>query len=119
MGVHRAARICAASHGGQIVLSQTTRDLLLDETGVAYLDLGVHPLKDFAQPQRLYQVVDPRLPREFPPLKPPRDRATTLPAPATSLIGRDTELEALRTLARRPEVRLMTLRVWASQWPRL
>ena len=58
MGVHRAARICATSHGGQIVLSQMTRDLLLDEAGVAYLDLGVHPLKDFAQPQHLYQVVD-------------------------------------------------------------
>ena len=82
---------------------------LLDETGVAYLDLGVHPLKDFAQPQRLYQVVDPRLPHEFPPLKTPRDRPTNLPTPATSLIGRDTELEALRTLARRPEVRLITL----------
>ena len=109
MGVHRAARICAASHGGQIVLSQMTRDLLLDETGVAYLDLGVHPLKDFAQPQRLYQVVDPRLPHEFPPLRTPLDRPTNLPAPATSLIGRDTELQALRTLARRPEVRLMTL----------
>src|SRR5918993_21673 len=109
MGVHRAARICAASHGGQIVLSQTTRDLLLDETSVACLDLGVHPLKDFAQPQRLYQVVDPRLPHEFPPLKTQLDRPTNLPAPATSLIGRDTELEAIRALARRPEVRLITL----------
>ena len=109
MGVHRAARTALPVTAARSCCQQTTRDFLLDETGVAYLDLGVHPLKDFAQPQRLYQVVDPRLPHEFSPLKTPRDRPTNLPAPATSLIGREAELEAIRTLTRRPEVRLITL----------
>jgi len=109
MGVHRTARICAAGHGDQIVLSQTTRDLLQDESGVACLDLGVHPLKDFAQPQRLYQLVDPRLPQAFPSLRTPLDRQTNITTPPTRLVGRENELEAIRALARRPEVRLITL----------
>jgi len=109
MGVHRTARICAAGHGDQIVLSQTTRDLLQDESGVACLDLGVHPLKDFAQPQRLYQLVDPRLPQAFPSLRTPLDRQTNITTPPTRLVGRENELEAISALARRPEVRLITL----------
>ena len=53
LDVHRAARICAAAHGGQVVLSQTTRDLDDDEAR----DLGEHRLKDLTQPQRLFQLV--------------------------------------------------------------
>ena len=109
LGVHRTARICAAGHGDQIVLSQTSHDLLEDQSGVACLDLGVHPLKDFDKPQRLYQIVDPRLPQAFPPLRTPLHRPTNLTIPPTPLIGRDNELETIRTLARRPEVRLITL----------
>src|SRR5947208_15393490 len=52
LDVHRAARICAAAHGGQVVLSHTTRDLAAVET----LDLGEHRLKDLTQPQRLHQL---------------------------------------------------------------
>ena len=109
MGVHRAARISAAGHGDQIVLSQTTHDLIEDETGIACLDLGVHPLKDFAKPQRLYQLVDPRLPQTFPPLRTQLLRPTNLTISPTPLVGREKELDAIRALARRPEVRLITL----------
>src|SRR3990172_8309257 len=65
MDVHRAARICQAGHGGQILLSQTTSDLIEDDlpVGVGLRDLGRHRLKDLAQPQHLYQVVAAGVPR--------------------------------------------------------
>jgi class 3 adenylate cyclase len=88
IGVHRAARISAAAHGDQIVLSQTTRDLLEDASGVSCLDLGVHPLKDFARPQQLYQRVDPRLPQACPPLRTQLRRPTNLAISPTALVGR-------------------------------
>jgi DNA-binding NarL/FixJ family response regulator/class 3 adenylate cyclase len=72
LSVHRAARICSAGHGGQILLSQTTHALLEDEEedlpGVPR-DLGEQRLKDFDRPVRLYQLVVPELKEEFPPLR--------------------------------------------------
>lgn len=109
IGVHRTARISAAGHGDQIVLSQATRELLQDDAGIACLDLGLHPLKDFAEPQRLYQLVDPRLPRDFPPLRTARERASSIAPAPTPLVGREAELVALGALARRPDARLVTL----------
>lgn len=71
VGVHRAARICAAGHGGQILLSNATagivEDLNLPE--VALVDLGEHRLKDLEQPQRLVQIVAKGLSDTFPPLR--------------------------------------------------
>jgi class 3 adenylate cyclase len=72
LGVHRAARIGAAGHGDQVIVSQATRDLLEDDPAIQCDDLGSHLLKDFLQPQRLFQLVDPDLRREFPPLPPAR-----------------------------------------------
>jgi class 3 adenylate cyclase len=69
MGVHRAARIAASAHGGQVVVSQAARDVLEDDSGFEFADLGEHVLKDFPQPQRLYQLLVPELPKEFPPLR--------------------------------------------------
>jgi len=109
MGVHRTARISATGHGGQIVLSQATRELLQDAAGMACLDLGLHPLKDFAEPQRLYQLVDPSLTRDFPPLRTSRERPTNIAPAPTPLVGREAELAALHALALRPDVRLITL----------
>ena len=109
IGVHRTARISATGHGGQIVLSQATRELLQDDAGIVCVDLGLHPLKDFEQPQRLYQLVDPRLPRDFPPLRTARRQPTNIVAPPTPLVGRESELAALKALSRRPGVRLVTL----------
>jgi len=69
VAVHRAARISSAAHGGQILLSQTTRELLEDEEEVGLVtvrDLGVHRLKDLDRPARLFQAVAPGLRRDFP-----------------------------------------------------
>ena len=64
--VHRAARICAAGHGGQVLCSQATRELLGAElpAGVGLRELGEHRLKDLTQPQRLWQLVIAGLPEE-------------------------------------------------------
>jgi YVTN family beta-propeller protein len=71
LGVHRAARICAAGHGGQVLLSQTTRELLRDDPipDVSARDLGAHLLKDLDEPGHLYQLAAPGLAETFPPLK--------------------------------------------------
>ena len=71
VGVHRAARICAAAHGGQVLLSNATAGIVedLDVPGVALVDLGEHRLKDLEQPQRLVQAVAEGLSEAFPPLR--------------------------------------------------
>src|ERR671937_984163 len=73
LAVHRAARICDAGHGGQILLSETTRALLEDEEedldGLELRDLGPQQLKDFDRPVRVYQLAVRGLPSEFPPLR--------------------------------------------------
>ena len=68
LGVHRAARICASGHGGQVLLSQTSRELLRDDPidGVTLLDLGEHQLKDLDEPERLYQLQALDWPRRSP-----------------------------------------------------
>jgi YVTN family beta-propeller protein len=72
MAVHRAARICAAAHGGQVVVSQATQSLLEDEEedlAVRLEDLGQQRLKDIERPVHLYQVAAAGLPTDFPPLR--------------------------------------------------
>ena len=101
LDVHRAARICAAGHGGQILLSQTTRDLVAGDlpSDVGLVDLGEHQLRDLAAAQRLFQVVADGLPREFPPLRTIDRRPNNLPRQLTSFVGRERELgEAKRIL---------------------
>jgi predicted ATPase len=90
--VHRAARIAAAAHGGQVVISQATRDLL--DSGVEAEDLGLHKLKDLRAPERLWQVGA----GEFPPLK--SLNQTNLPVQPTALIGRERELAEVLALVR-------------------
>jgi hypothetical protein len=79
--VHRAARIAAAGHGGQVLVSQTTHDL----TGNGLRDLGEHRLKDLSAPERVYQLGD----GDYPPLK--TLYQTNLPVPATPFLGREDE----------------------------
>ena len=71
MDVHRAARIGSAGHGGQVLLAQTTRDLIFQDLpeGVSLRDLGAHKLKDIRHPQQIYQLDIDGLQSEFAPLK--------------------------------------------------
>jgi predicted ATPase/class 3 adenylate cyclase len=97
--VHRAARIMGAGHGGQVLLSETTRRLLDD--GAELRDLGEHRLKDLTAPQRLYQLGD----GNFPPLM--TLYRTNLPIQPNPLVGRERELEEAGALIR--SHRLLTL----------
>ena len=112
LGVHRAARICAAGHGGQILVSQTTRELLRDDpiADVSLLDLGEHRLKDMDESERLYQVVAPGLGRNFPSLK---------TAESTPFEGREGELaeaaaEEMAKRWRRPGRRMLFVATFAA-----
>jgi DNA-binding NarL/FixJ family response regulator/class 3 adenylate cyclase len=71
LGVHRASRICAVGHGGQVLLSSATREVLEDHlpAGISFIDLGSARLKDFDRPERLYQLVADGLDRDFGPVK--------------------------------------------------
>ena len=105
--VHRGARVMAAGHGGQVLVSESTH-ALLDER-VRLHDLGEHRLKDLAEPQRLYQLEIDGLPAEFPPLNTLENRRTNLPAPTSTFIGRERELTEVESLLAHPGVRLLTL----------
>ena len=111
MDLHRGARIAAAGHGGQVLVSQTARDLVEQDLpeGLALRDLGEHRLKDLTRSQRIFQLVAEGLDREFPALATLDSRPTNLPAQPTALIGRERELADVVDLLRRPELRLLTL----------
>lgn len=105
LDVHRAARICGAAHGGQVLLSKTTRELV----DCHVRDLGEHRLKDLTEPQRLYQLLAEGLPTEFPPLRTLEHRPHNLPLLPTPLLGRERELEQAASLLHRTDVHLLTL----------
>jgi predicted ATPase/class 3 adenylate cyclase len=114
LDVHRAARIGAAGHGGQVLLSQTTRDLALDALpeGTTLRDLGEHRLKDLQRPEHLWQLLlldAPGLPVDFPPLAALDANRHNLPIPPTPLLGRERDVATLCTQLRRESVRLVTL----------
>lgn len=98
MDVHRAARICAVAHGGQIVMSATTARLI---SGADVRDLGEHRLKDLGDPIRLFQLDA----GEHPPLR--TLGSTNLPTQATPIVGRQREVEEAAALLR--STRLLTL----------
>ncbi len=106
LDVVRAARIQAVAHGGQILVSQLTRDLLAD-AGYDTVDLGRHSLKDIADQERLYQLLAEGLVDSFPP---PRTLGgATLPALHHRLVGRQDDLATIELLLARPDVRLVTI----------
>ncbi len=109
LDLHRGARICAAGHGGQVVLSATTSDRLarLPE-GVGVRPLGTHLLKDLPLPMPLSDLVVGGLPSSFPPLRSLGSHPTNLPRDIGDLLGRARELDAAAaTLA--DGARLLTL----------
>ena len=106
MDVHLGARIAAAGHGGQVVVSRTTADAL-GAADARLTDLGEHRLKDITEPVWLYQLNGPGLGAEFPPLRTISN--TNLPAPARRLVGRDHELGDVCTRIRSGDARILTM----------
>ena len=109
MDVHRAARICAAAHGGQILISDVTQGLVTRDLsdGVRLRDLGEHRLKDLAHPHRLFQVLAPDLSTDFPPVRSLDAHPHNLPIQLTSFIGRGREIAEVKRLL--GAARLVTL----------
>jgi predicted ATPase/class 3 adenylate cyclase len=98
--VNRVARIANTGSGGQIVLSDTVRALVVDDLpeGTALRDLGRHRLKDIATPEHLFQLDVDGLPTDFPPLRGTLGSIGNLPARVTTFVGRAMELERLQDL---------------------
>ena len=107
--VNRAARIMSAAHGGQILISEAVAALLRDRLpeSMTLNDLGSVRLRDLESPERIYQVADPALPREFPPLRSLEATPNNLPFQLTSFIGRERELAEVKALL--AKTRLLTL----------
>jgi class 3 adenylate cyclase len=109
--LNRLGRLLGAGYGGQILLTQAAaqlvRDQLPEETGLK--DLGTHRLKDLLEPERIWQVVHPALPGDFPPLMTLDVARHNLPVQLTPLVGREREVRAVVDLLRRPDIRLLTL----------
>ena len=103
--------IMSAGHGGQILLSQTTADLLGDKLpdGALLTDMRERRLKDVAQPVHIYQLTVPDLPAAFPPLKAEEAVNHNLPVQLTPFIGRGTQIVAIKELLQRADVHLVTL----------
>lgn len=108
--VHRAARIAGSAHGAQVVISAATAELVAGglPSNVRLKDLGSFRLKDLPGPERLFQLTGAGLLDGFPPLK-TLGSASSLPRPATQLVGRDGELAELTASLSSAGVRLVTL----------
>jgi predicted ATPase/class 3 adenylate cyclase len=116
IAVNRCSRLRSAAHGGQTLLSRTTYDLVHENmpivsTGIELelRDLGEHLLRDLQQPQRIFQLVVPGLPADFPPLKTLDAHPNNLPGQRSPLVGRRSEVEAVQRLLLRDDVGLLTL----------
>jgi len=109
--LNRAARLLTIGHGGQILLSRATQELVCDilPAGVALRDMGMHRLKNLARPDHIFQVVASNLPFDFPALRTLDVRPHNLLAQLTPLIGRTEEVTAVCDRLRRADVRLLTL----------
>jgi predicted ATPase/class 3 adenylate cyclase/Flp pilus assembly protein TadD len=110
--VNRAARLAAAGHGGQILISSATGEVVQGALpgDVQLLDLGRHRLRGLELPEHLFEVRHPELPqRSCPPLRTLDAVRTNLPVQLTTFVGREKELTDLRELSSRPETRLLTL----------
>ncbi len=111
LDVHHAARIMGVGHGGQVLLSQATCDLVEHDLpdGVSLQDLGAHRLKDLQHKSHLFQLLIADLPADFLPLKTLESHPNNLPIQFTPFIGREQEVSAVQHLLQRESVRLLTL----------
>jgi predicted ATPase len=109
--VNRVARLLSAGHGGQVLLSLPTQELVRDQlpAGTSLMDLGERRLKDLFRPERIFQLLAPELPSEFPPLRTLDAYRNNLPLQPTPLIGREKEVSEVRDLLSAEATRLLTL----------
>jgi predicted ATPase/class 3 adenylate cyclase/Tfp pilus assembly protein PilF len=109
--VNRVARLLSAAHGGQVLLSLPTQELVRDQlpSGTSLRDLGERRLKDLFRPERVFQLLAPELPSEFPPLRSLDAYRNNLPLQPTPLVGREKEVSEVCNLLRSGETRLLTL----------
>jgi predicted ATPase/class 3 adenylate cyclase len=108
--LNRLSRVLGTGYGEQILLTETARALAtVLPADHALIDLGPHRLRDLLEAERIFQLTGPNLPVEFPPLKSLDPLTNNLPVQLTPLIGRESELAALRELIAAPGVRLLTL----------
>ncbi len=109
--VNRAARIMAAGHGGQVLLSEVAAKLATPTLpqGSGLVDLGSHRLKDLTEPEQLFQLTHADLELEFPPLATLDSTPNNLPLQVSEFFGRETELAAVHQLLAHPGSRLVTL----------
>src|SRR5262249_37319103 len=97
LALSRVARLLAAGHGSQMLLSLVTQELVRNHLppDVVLQDLGSYRLKDLERPEQIFQLVADDLPPEFPPLRALEARPSNLPAQPTALIGREAELTGI------------------------
>jgi class 3 adenylate cyclase len=109
--INRVARLLSAAHGGQVVLSAATHEIVRDQlpAEAALMDLGEKRLKDLFRPERVFQAMAPGLPSEFPPLRTLESRPNNLPLQPTPLVGREREVGEVADRLRGEECRLLTL----------
>ncbi len=107
--LNRVARLMSAGHGGQVLLSAATHELIRRQLphGAELRDMGEHNLKDLSEPEHIYQISITGLPTDFPPLKTLEVFRSNLPAQITSFIGREKEISEIKRLM--AEHRLITL----------
>ena len=108
LALHETARVTAAGHGGQVLLSAATAELVRSALppGITLIDLGEHRLKDLTQPIRIFQLAGDSLRTDFPPLRTLEAVGARLPAQVTSFVGR-AEVEKVSHLL--ANTRLLTL----------
>ncbi|HET9223432.1 MAG TPA: tetratricopeptide repeat protein [Roseiflexaceae bacterium] len=109
--LNRVARLLAAGHGGQVLLSHVTQELIRDELppDLELRDLGSHRLKDLTYPEHIFQLIAPDLPADFPALRTLTTHQANLPIQPTPLVGREREVAFVRDRLRQDDVRLLTL----------
>ncbi|MBA2597282.1 MAG: hypothetical protein H0V00_11740 [Chloroflexia bacterium] len=110
-GLNRLARLMSAAHGGQVLLTLVTQNLARDALppNASLRDLGEHPLRDLYELQRVFQLLHPDLPADFPPIRSLAIGPNNLPVQLTPFLGREEQVARVVDLLSREDVRLLTI----------